>query len=157
MGGGATKSREIAGIEWAIDNGMQVINMSFGCCNVGGQIVAPIPNAAEEAALNEAYNRGIVLIAASGNSINSTAGVGSASVSYPEGYAWVVAVGVTNDEDKMGQFSSYGTDQELTAPGVAILSSSPSGRGRPPNLPPMTERSSRQLVSRSRRSPASPA
>lgn len=134
VGGGATKSREIMGIEWAIDNGIQVINMSFGCCNVGGQIVAPIPNAAEEAALNEAYKRGIVLIAASGNAINNTAGVGSASVSYPAGYASVVAVGATDDEDKMGQFSSYGTDQELTAPGVAILSSVPVGTGQTTEL-----------------------
>lgn len=134
LGGGATKSREIQGIEWAIDNGMQVINMSFGCCTVGGQIVAPIPSAAEEAALNQAYQRGIVLIAASGNAINPTAGVGSASVSYPAGYASVVAVGATDDEDRLAQFSSYGADQELAAPGASVLSSVPVGTGQTTDL-----------------------
>lgn len=69
-----------------------------------------------------AYARGIVLIAASGNS-------STPYVSYPAGYASVVAVGATDDRDMLGTFSQWGTDQELTAPGVAILSSVPVGTG----------------------------
>jgi serine protease len=130
-GGGATKSRELQGLEWAIDNGMDVINMSFGCCSIGGAVVTPLPDPAEEAMLNEAYERGIVLIAASGNSaVPPAGGPGEPVVSYPAGYASVVAVGATDENDELAQFSSWGTDQELTAPGVSILSSVPVGTGQ---------------------------
>jgi len=135
VGGGATKSRELMGLEWAIDNGMNVINMSFGCCSIGGAVVTPLPDLAEEAMLNEAYERGIVLIAASGNSASPTAGgPGEPVVSFPAGYASVVAVGATDENDELAQFSSWGTDQELTAPGVLNLSSVPVGTGRTPDL-----------------------
>jgi serine protease len=130
-GGGATRSRELQGLEWAIANGMDVINMSFGCCSIGGAVVTPIPDPAEEAMLNEAYERGIVLIAASGNSaVPPAGGPGEPIVSYPAGYASVVAVGATDENDELAQFSSWGTDQELTAPGVSILSSVPVGTGQ---------------------------
>jgi len=134
-GGGATKSRELQGLEWAIDNGMNVINMSFGCCSIGGAVVTPLPDPAEEAMLNEAYERGIVLIAASGNSaVPPAGGPGEPIVSYPAGYASVVAVGATDENDQLAIFSSYGTDQELTAPGVANLSSVPVGTGQTTDL-----------------------
>lgn len=134
-GGGATKSRELMGLEWAIDNGMDVVNMSFGCCAVGGAVVTPLPDLAEEAMLNEAYERGIVLIAASGNSaVPPAGGPGEPVVSFPAGYASVVAVGATDENDELAQFSSYGADQELTAPGVSNLSSVPVGTGQTTDL-----------------------
>jgi serine protease len=134
-GGGATKSRELQGLEWAIDNGMNVINMSFGCCSIGGAVVTPLPDPAEEAMLNEAYERGIVLIAASGNSaVPPAGGPGEPIVSFPAGYASVVAVGATDANDELAQFSSWGTDQELTAPGVSNLSSVPVGTGQTTDL-----------------------
>lgn len=113
---GATQSKEIAGIEWAIDNGMDVINMSFG-------LLVPIPSQAEEAALNEAYARGIVLVAASGNSSIPQVGL-------PAGYASVIAVGATDDQDNLATFSQWGTEQELTAPGVNNLASYLRGQGQ---------------------------
>jgi subtilisin family serine protease len=145
VGGGATKSRELMGLEWAIDNGMDVINMSFGCCAIGGAVVTPIPDPAEEAMLNEAYERGIVLIAASGNSaVPPAGGPGEPVVSFPAGYASVVAVGATDENDQLAQFSSWGTDQELTAPGVSNLSSVPVGTGQTTDLTVDTD-SSRAL------------
>src|SRR5918996_494050 len=134
-GGGATKARELQGLEWAIDNGLHVINMSFGCCVIGGAVVTPVPDPAEEAMLNEAYERGIVLIAASGNSaVPPAGGPGEPVVSYPAGYASVVAVGATDENDELAQFSSWGTDQELTAPGVSNLSTVPVGTGQTTDL-----------------------
>ncbi|HEX6283474.1 MAG TPA: S8 family serine peptidase, partial [Pyrinomonadaceae bacterium] len=139
VGGGATTAREIRGIEWAIDNGMQVINMSFGCCSIvqqGQRVVIPLSNAAEEAAMNAAYQRGIVLIAASGNGFQigppSPVGgsFGEPVVSYPAAYPTVVAVGATDDEDNLATFSQYGIEQELTAPGVNNFSSVPVGTGQ---------------------------
>lgn len=72
--------------------------------------------------MNAAYQRGIVLIAASGNS-------SVPYVSYPAGYASVVAVGATDSDDLIASFSQTGTDQELTAPGVANLASVVVGTG----------------------------
>jgi serine protease len=117
---GATRTKEIQGIEWAIDNGMDVINMSFG-------VAVPIPSQAEESALDAAYQRGIVLVAASGNSSTPV-------VSYPAGYESVIAVGATDDQDNLATFSQWGTDQELTAPGVSNLSSYPVGTGQTTTL-----------------------
>ena len=133
-GGGATQSREIAGIEWAIDNGMDVVNMSFGCCTIAvdaaTRIHVPLASAAEEAVMNAAYARGIVLIAASGNSslLNGNS-VNQPQIAYPAAYASVVAVGATDDEDMLSRFSQWGDDQELTAPGVNNVSSYLVGKG----------------------------
>lgn len=113
---GATQSREIAALEWAIDNGMDVINMSFG-------LLVPVPSQAEEAAMNAAYDAGIVLIAASGNS-------SIPSVGLPAGYPAVIAVGATDDQDALATFSQWGTEQELTAPGVNNLASYLVGQGQ---------------------------
>ncbi|MEJ7760981.1 MAG: S8 family serine peptidase [Gemmatimonadaceae bacterium] len=132
-GGGATKSRELAGLEWAIDNGMDVINMSFGCCTIvqaGQRIHVPLASEAEEMAMNAAYERGIVLIAASGNSsVVNGQSVNQPVIAYPAAYASVVAVGATDDEDRLSSFSQFGDDQELTAPGVQNLSSYLVGKG----------------------------
>jgi serine protease len=120
---GGTVAKMIQGIEWAIDNGMDVINMSFG---FGVQGLVPLPtilSEAADAAFDAAYQRGIVLIAASGNS--STPYVG-----YPAAYETVVAVGATDEADNLATFSQWGTDQELTAPGVNNLSSYMVGQGQ---------------------------
>jgi subtilisin family serine protease len=114
---GATLSKMIEGLEWAIDNGMDVINMSFGT-------ILPISDSpAADAALDAAYERGIVLVGASGNS--STPYVG-----YPAAHAKVIAVGATDDADNLATFSQWGTDQELTAPGVNNLASYLVGQGQ---------------------------
>ncbi len=106
----------ITGLEWAIDNGIQVVNMSFG-------IVLPTAlYDAGDAALQAAYDRGVVLVGASGNS--STPYVG-----YPASHPAVIAVGATDDQDMLASFSQYGTKQELTAPGVNDLASYPVGKG----------------------------
>src|SRR5919108_1041995 len=126
-GEGATAERELQGLEWAIDNGMQVVNMSFGCCTIEA-VTVPLPvSLAEEEAMNAAYAHGIVLVAASGNASEPV-------VSYPAGHASVIAVGATDENDQLAQFSSFGTDQELTAPGVSNLSSFPVGTGQTTDL-----------------------
>lgn len=85
--------------------------------------------------MNAAYERGVVLIAASGNSsqINGTS-VNQPVIAYPAAYKSVVAVGATDDEDKLSSFSQWGDDQELTAPGVQNLSSYLVGKGSASSL-----------------------
>ncbi|HEV2150333.1 MAG TPA: S8 family serine peptidase [Longimicrobiaceae bacterium] len=106
----------IKGLEWAIDNGMQVVNMSFGT------VLPTVLSDAADAALQAAYDRGIVLVGASGNS-------SSAHVGYPASHPAVIAVGATDDQDMLASFSQFGTEQDLTAPGVNNLASYPVGKG----------------------------
>ena len=102
----------IEGIDWVIathhdadpNNDIHVINMSFGG---GGSL-------AEEEALIEAYNDGILCVAASGNE--------SGAVSAPANYACVMAVSASTSTDAMASFSNTGPEIELIAPGYAILS-----------------------------------
>jgi subtilisin family serine protease len=126
VGGGATLSRELRGLEWAINNGMQVINMSFGCCNIviaGQAVFVPTRRQAEEQMMQAAYDRGVVLVASSGNASEPV-------VAFPAGYDTVIAVGATDEDDNLATFSSFGADQELTAPGVLNFSSFPVGFGQ---------------------------
>jgi subtilisin family serine protease len=119
---GGTTDKMIQGLEWAIDNGMDVINMSFGF----GVEVVSLPTAlspASDAAFDAVYQHGIVLIAASGNS-------SAPYVGYPAAHEKVIAVGATDEADNLATFSQWGTDQELTAPGVNNLSSYLVGQGQ---------------------------
>lgn len=124
--GGATLAKMIQGVEWAIDNGMDVVNMSFGFGLQGVSSPTP-PSEAAGAAFDAAYERGVVLVAASGNS--STPYVG-----YPAAYASVIAVGATDDADALASFSQFGAEQELTAPGVTNLASYLVGQGQETTL-----------------------
>jgi subtilisin family serine protease len=119
----------IEGVEWAIDNGMDVVNMSFGF-GLAGLVSSPTlipPSQAADDAFDAAYAAGVLLVAASGNS--STPYVG-----YPAAYPTVIAVGATDDTDMLASFSQFGTDQELTAPGVNNLSSYLVGLGQETSL-----------------------
>jgi len=95
----------MAGIQWAVDNGMQVINMSLG----GGS------SSDEEAMCQKAYDADLLLVAAAGNASGG-------DVIYPAGYSSVIAVSATTDTDGLASFSSVGPEVELAAPGEAIYS-----------------------------------
>ncbi len=94
------------GIEYAIDNGADVINMSWGGSNY---------SATYEALMEEAYDQGIVCIAAAGNDNVSIP-------MYPASYNHVINVGATNQADSKASFSNYGATIDVMAPGVGIYS-----------------------------------
>lgn len=106
--GSGSISTIIAGLQWAVNNGMQVISMSLG---------ASTGTTSLQQACDNAYNQGhgILIVAASGNDYRST-------ISYPAKYDSVIAVGATDSLDRRASFSNYGTGLELMAPGVYILS-----------------------------------
>jgi subtilisin len=104
-------SNIVSGLEWSVDNNMQVINMSLGSEDNSISVNRAIDNT---------YNAGILIVAAAGNSGNV---IGSGdSVDYPARYSSVVSVGATDINDKRASFSSTGPALELSAPGVDILS-----------------------------------
>jgi subtilisin len=110
--GSGSWSDVIAALQWAVDNGIQVTNNSYGSGQNPGGIV--------QAAFDNSAARGILHIAAAGNSGNPK-GKGN-NVGYPAAYASVVAVGATDKNDTRASFSSTGDPVELVAPGVTINS-----------------------------------
>lgn len=98
----------IAGIQWSIENGMRVLNMSFGSSS---------DSQALHDAITTAYNAGIVQVAAAGNS-----GPDDNTVIYPAKYAETIAVSATDSGDGIAWFSSRGPEVDLAAPGVDINS-----------------------------------
>jgi subtilisin family serine protease len=100
------------GIEWAADNGADIINMSFGGSD---------PDAVLEQAVNYAYSNGVLCVAAAGNDSSQTY--------YPAVYPNVMAVSASDIAidscggtcDVLASFSNYGKI-DIAAPGVNIWS-----------------------------------
>jgi len=101
----------ISGIDWAIENKMNIISMSLGST----QSTISLQNA-----VDTAYSKGILIVAAAGNSGNS-AGTGT-SVNYPANYSSVIAVGAVDSTNTRAYFSSTGSKVEVSAPGVSVMS-----------------------------------
>lgn len=97
------------GIIWAADHGADVINLSLG-------------NYAQSDFLHDAiryaYERDIVLVAATGNDFTESPG-------YPAAYPEVFAVGASDYNQQLAQFSNYGSYVDAAAPGVSIASTYP--------------------------------
>ncbi|MBE0467893.1 MAG: S8 family serine peptidase [Candidatus Desulforudis sp.] len=112
--GGGTWDSVAAGIQWSVDNNMQVLNMSLGGSGDSQTL---------RAACDAAYAANRLLVAAAGNSGNRP-GIGD-NVGYPARYASVIAVAASDSNNKRATFSSTGPDVELIAPGVSIYSTTP--------------------------------
>ncbi|WP_408009318.1 S8 family peptidase [Pseudalkalibacillus sp. A8] len=97
------------GIRYAADAGAEVINLSLGC-NCDTQTL--------EDAVNYAWNRGAVIIAAAGND-------GVSTTFEPASYANVIAVAAVDRYDRLASFSNYGSWVDVAAPGVDIASTYP--------------------------------
>jgi subtilisin len=112
--GSGTLSGIAQGIEWAIDNDMDVINMSLGGSTGSSTL---------KQASDNAYNSGIVVVAAAGNS-GSFFGLIN-TIGYPARYDSVIAVGAVDANNNRASFSSVGNQLEVMAPGVDINSTLP--------------------------------
>ena len=104
----------IAGIDWCIQKKMRVLSMSMGGNG------AP---AALEAMCNAAWNKGLLLVAAAGNSGQTP----NPGVIEPARYQSVIAVSAIDSANVLAPFSSRGPEVELCAPGVNVLSTIPGG------------------------------
>lgn len=101
--GWGTMADVAEGIRWAADHGAQVINLSLG---------APVKSDVVEKAVAHAYKKGVVVVAAAGNS--------GRSVGYPAAYPGVIAVSATDKNDNIAWFSSRGPEVSIGAPGVGV-------------------------------------
>jgi len=101
----------IEGIDWSVQNGMQVLNMSLG---------TDVYVAAFEDACDQAYEAGLLLVAAAGN--EGDGDPNTTELSYPAAFDSVIAVSATGSNDQAPSWSNSGAFVELAAPGVSIYS-----------------------------------
>jgi subtilisin family serine protease len=95
----------INGLVWATDNGADVILIAFS---------NPGYSPALQAAIDYAWDKGVILVAAAGND-------GSGTATYPAGDRGVIGVSATDQNDGLIDISNYGQTIFLAAPGVNIL------------------------------------
>ena len=98
------------GIQWAANNGADVINMSWG---------GPGFSQTNQNTITAIHNMGIVLVAAAGNDNVSTP-------HYPSAYTNVISVASTDFDDVKSDFSNFATSVDVCAPGGSA-SGGPSG------------------------------
>ena len=95
------------------DAGATVVSMSLGGSRA---------NRTERRAFDNAFGRGVLSVAAAGNDGNSRH-------SYPASYDSVISVAAIDSTKTIADFSQQTDQVELAAPGVAVLSSVPTGTG----------------------------
>lgn len=111
---GCSSSAIIQGISWGITQKVDVISMSLG---------GPWSTPAERDAVIKADKASVNIVAASGND-------GTNKVSFPAALPTAIAVGAVGKDLVKADFSQYGPELALVAPGVEVLSSVPRGTGR---------------------------
>ena len=109
--GGCSHSAILTGFAYAIDNGADVINLSFGGYS---------KSTAMEAAIQNATAAGIVVVAAAGND-----GIDNdINPFYPASYevGGLISVAASNHSDALASFSNYGAKSvDLVAPGQSVV------------------------------------
>ncbi|MBO6515047.1 MAG: S8 family serine peptidase [Bacteroidia bacterium] len=103
-------------ISYAINNGADIINMSFG----NYFPITTTSNTITKLLLEAADSAGILLVAASGNSHNFYMGSELTALSFPANLPEVIAVGATDQNDRKTSFSNFGFNTDITAPGINI-------------------------------------
>lgn len=111
---------------WAVDQGAQVISMSFG----GGEDIYM------NAAMLAATRKGVVVVAALGNQgctpiaywgMNRSCVLGKTTESYPSAHsiAGLISAGASDHTGARAGFSSWGPNLDLIAPGVDVAAYDP--------------------------------
>lgn len=93
------------GVRYAAENGAKVLNMSFGVSD--GERLS--------AAIKEAVEADIVLVAAAGNT-----GDKDNETLFPAGYPEVIAVAATDEDGSAAGYSQHGPQVDLAAPGTDV-------------------------------------
>ncbi|MFD0616333.1 S8 family peptidase [Paenibacillus sp. GCM10027629] len=110
--GAGTTYSVAQGIIWATDHGAKVINLSLGNYAQANFL---------HDAIKYAYDKDVVVIAATGNDNTDQPG-------YPAAYPEVFAVSATNKSKHRASFSNYGDYVDVVAPGENIASTFPNNQ-----------------------------
>ncbi len=106
-------SEVIDGIEWAVANRADIINMSLGSAKF---------YESQAKAVKAARDAGVTVICAAGNS--------GGAVAYPAAYDGALAVSAIDYGNQLAPFSCRGPEIDFAAPGVKIYSAFPGGSFR---------------------------
>jgi subtilisin family serine protease len=109
--GSGSYSRIAEGIVYAVDHGARVVNLSLA----GGAATDVM-----QSAVDYARARGVVVVAAAGNT-------GTGDPQYPAACTGAVAVAASDENDRRASFSNYGSHLSVAAPGANILTTSLGG------------------------------
>lgn len=114
--GQADTNTVTAAVDYATDMGVKVINLSLGSDTADPTLLS---------AINRARTNGVLVIAASGNcALNDNPICNNlptpGRMTYPALHPQVLAVGSTDTNDKRSNFSSYGPQLDISAPGDAV-------------------------------------
>ncbi|KEK23456.1 S8 family peptidase [Bacillus gaemokensis] len=104
--GSGTLDAVAQGIREAADSGAKVISLSLGASSGGTAL---------QQAVQYAWNKGAVIVAAAGNA-------GNTKPNYPAYYNEVISVASTDRSDRKSSFSNYGNWVDVAAPGSSIYS-----------------------------------
>jgi subtilisin family serine protease len=108
--GAATVSQIVEAIHFAVDRGVNVVNMSFSVST---------DSPALRDAMTYATDNGLILVAAAGNG-------GIATLVWPAAYSNVIGVGATDDFLIRAQYSNYGDNLvTVAAPGNDVITMYP--------------------------------
>jgi subtilisin family serine protease len=105
-GSNGTLSGVISAIKAAIDEGMDIINLSLGATTTDKSL---------ENICKQAVLKGITLVVASGNS-------GKNEKYYPASYDFCISVGAIDETMKVAYFTTFGEHLDIVAPGANVLS-----------------------------------
>ncbi len=109
IGSGGLTTWIAAGIDYAREQGADVINMSLG-----GKYNSS--HYAEEAAINRAIDEGIIVVVAAGNESDDTYNYA------PARFNQCITVAAYDDRHNPADFTNYGDEVDVIAPGVEITS-----------------------------------
>lgn len=108
------------GIQWCIDNNVNVISMS----------IAGSPGSYSLTQCQLAWEAGCLLTASSGN---NSSGATTPGITFPAGYPSVICVGSISSSNQRSYFSDYGPMMELIAPGEGVYATTSGGTYGPVN------------------------
>jgi hypothetical protein len=116
--GSGSETAVVSGIDWAIQNGAQIINLSLG---------STIDNVALEAEIDYATSLGIYVVVSAGNN-------GGSILTYPAQRAktapnekYLISVGSTAATSLLSIFCNFNPALEITAPGELVYGALPGG------------------------------
>ena len=107
--GSGTVAKALAAIGYAVEQQVDVINMSFGGTGESLKTMEPL--------LQQAKEKGILLVAAAGNRKGSDPGT---ALCYPAAFSCVTGVGSVDEDGSVSSFSYHNSSVYVTAPGGGI-------------------------------------
>jgi Subtilase family len=123
--GNVSLQGEVQAIHWAVDNGAKVINLSLGGVRDPLDQSLDTYSPLEQAAVEYAYSRGVVVVAAVGNGPQSPA-TPWGFAHYPASLPHVIGVSAIRENGSVPAYSNRDVIyNDLAAPGDAIFSTIP--------------------------------